>query len=118
MHPLFLANSPVATASIGGIMIAVAVGVIVGLPAYAKLLRILRWRHRTIWEDLGRPKMLMVSADRSLRLQSFLFSRQAAQTTDPELRGMVKFLRLFTLFLIVTVTAGTIGLLLALIGVV
>ena len=85
--------------------------------SYANLLRSLRWRHRGIYEELGRPRLFMVSPDHSIRLQKFIFSRRALDTGDRELNATVRFLRVFTIVLVSALIGGSIALILAATGV-
>lgn len=89
--------------------VVVVLGVGIGVPAYSRLLRILRERHPEIYEKLGRPTLLMASPTRSVRLQQFLYSREALETGDGRLSSSIRFLRSFTLALILAVV-GSIGL--------
>ena len=83
----------------------VVVGVTVGIPAYSKFLRILRERHIAIYNELGRPTITMGSPSKSIRLQRFLYSKRAIQTGDSELTATARFLRIFTVLLVVIVLA-------------
>ncbi len=67
-----------------------------------RLVTTLRWRHRILWEKLGKPTLLMASADRFFRVQSFIFSRHSLTTGDKEITSSVIFLRLFVLVLVLS----------------
>ncbi|MEZ5325056.1 MAG: hypothetical protein R3F19_08325 [Verrucomicrobiales bacterium] len=89
------------------VAIATVVAIALGVHFYAKLLSTLRWRHRILWETLGKPTLLMVSLDRTFRLQSFIFSRKALQTGDKEISSTVVIIRVFTFaFVLAVVVAG------------
>lgn len=84
----------------------VILGVGIGVPAYLKLLRILRERHTELWNELGQPTVMMGSPSRSLLLQKFIYSKRAFAMDDFELQRTVKFLQVFTVALIVAVFAS------------
>lgn len=93
-----------------GLLISILIVVVLalGIHFYAKLLTTLRWRHRILWEKLGKPTVMMASVDRFFRVQSFIFSKPALSTQDKEITSSVIVLRLFVLALLFAVTA-TIG---------
>lgn len=91
----------------------VVLGVAIGVPAYVKLLRILRERHGDLWNELGQPTLMMGSPSRSLKVQKFLYSKRAFGIDDLELQRSVKFLQVFTVVLVVAVFASIVLLLLA-----
>ena len=87
------------------IAIAIVICLALGVHFYAKLLTTLRWRHRILWEGLGRPKFMMASVDRLVRLQSFIFSGKALRTGDKDITTTVVYLRIFALLLVVGIAA-------------
>ncbi|MGK0186105.1 MAG: hypothetical protein ACI9R3_001888 [Verrucomicrobiales bacterium] len=87
------------------ISITMVVALALGIHFHAKLLTTLRWRHRILWEELGKPTLMMASVDRFFRVQSFIFSRQSLTTGDKEITSSVIFLRLFVIVLVLSVIA-------------
>ena len=85
------------------LLVVILAGVAIGVPAYRRLLRILRERHEALYDELGQPTMMMASPSRSQRLQKFLYSKRALSTGDSELTSTVRFLRVFTVLLIISV---------------
>ena len=86
--------------------VSIVFGVGIGVPAYSKVLRILREKHPEKYEELGKPTMTMASPTRSQQLQRFLYSKAALETGDEELSHSVRFLRIFTIVLILMVFAN------------
>lgn len=76
--------------------ITAVIAIALGFHFYAKLVATLRWRHRILWEKLGKPTLWMASLDRTFRLQSFIFSGDALKTGDKEISSTVTILRMFT----------------------
>jgi hypothetical protein len=87
------------------IAITAVVAIALGFYLYVRLVTTLRWRHRTLWESLGKPTVLMLSLDRTVRLQSFIFSGNALKTGDREISSTVIILRVFTLLALVAVVS-------------
>ena len=82
----------------GAIVLLIGVGILgvgTGVPAYLKLLRILRERYVEIWNELGQPTLMMGAPSRSPKLQKFLYSKRACATDDIELQRSVRFLQVF-----------------------
>ncbi|NNE91895.1 MAG: hypothetical protein HKN23_09635 [Verrucomicrobiales bacterium] len=98
------------------LLIVSAVGVTIGVPAYAKFIRILRERHPAIYEELGRPAVTMASPRRSIALQKFLFSRRPVETGDAELAASAAFLKTFTVLLLLATFGSCTWMLLAAFG--
>ena len=78
-------------------------GLVVGVPAYARLLRRIEAEHPEEFERLGRPSLRMASPSKSLALQRFIYVESRAPAISARVSRLCRFVGVFTPLYVVLV---------------
>jgi len=88
-------NEMIILTSFGVLIIAVIVGIV----SSHKMMKILKERHKEIWEDLGKPTMFLYnSISNNLSVNKYLRKKEYEKTNDTEFISICNFNRIYTNF--------------------
>jgi len=83
------------------VFIILIVGGIVGFFGSYKMLKVLKLRHKDIWEELGKPTFILNSIKSNLSVFRFLKNKEYERIEDSDFISLCKFNRLYGSFYLI-----------------